>query len=510
MNRSSRIALAATAVVALGGTIVPLAAFASGGSSVAAACPSQSAAVSRVATQVSHDRAALAAAKAKKHKLRASAVAKATARLAADEGALATAQSALITCQGEVPVPTTTVTATPTAAATVTATATATTTTTTTVTVTAPPVTGPVTLAVVGDTACEPDDTENAVNPTAIKCDGAGIGENQPTSSATPSPSTSATNGMDSAYKTVDEIEAMKPQALALLGDEQYQVGKLSDFEQSFDKTYGALKWLIKPAPGNHEFYSYTKNGDNEAAQNGAGYFSYFNGTDATGAIRPDGQAGTDTAANQGWYSYDLGNWHIISLNAECGSTAFGGNGSKAAAANCDPAATTATLAKTETDWLASDLADDTAKCTIAYWHQPTFTASASGSVEGSTLGEAWWKLLYAHGHAIVLNGHEHLYARFNPMDPAGAADPKGIPEFIVGTGGEALDALAPAASDLNTVSGHNDGATLATGQAQAFGAMKMTLNPDGSYAWDYEPSVAQQGQPASALTYSDKGSATC
>jgi hypothetical protein len=144
-------------------------------------------------------------------------------------------------------------------------------------------------LAVVGDTACEPDDEENAANPAALKCGSPSLG------------------GLSAAYGTVDEIEGMKPQALALLGDEQYQVGKLNDFEKSFDKTYGALKWLIEPAPGNHEYYSYVKKGDNEPAQDGVGYFSYFNGTDASGQPREQGQAGDDTDAEQGWYSYNLG-----------------------------------------------------------------------------------------------------------------------------------------------------------------------------------------------------------
>lgn len=357
-------------------------------------------------------------------------------------------------------------------------------------------------LAVVGDTACEPDDPENTGNPAAVKCGGSSIGGNPATGP------TSDALGMAGAFATVRQITTMKPQALALLGDEQYQVGKLTDFEQSFDKTYGALKWIIKPAPGNHEYYNYAKKGDNEAAQNGKGYFAYFNGTNDTGAPNAEGQAGDDTDAHQGWYSYNVGDWHLISLNAECGSTVFGGNSKTATTTSCDP---TKGLAKAETDWLAYDLAHDQSRCTVAYWHQPTFTASASGSLEGSELGKAWWELLYQHGHAIVLNGHEHLYARFAPQDPNGNADPKnGIPEFVVGTGGEALDALAPAGGDVNTVTGHHDGANLVTGQDQAFGAMKLTLGAGGKYSWDYAPSLAGAGKAADALSYSDKGSATC
>ncbi len=336
-------------------------------------------------------------------------------------------------------------------------------------------------LAVVGDTACEVDDpATNADVDPKYKCGGA-----------------KAPGGLGAAYATVDQIEAMKPDALALLGDEQYQVGRLSDFEHSFDKTYGALKWLIRPAPGNHEYYAYR---DGEAGQDGDGYFGYFNGTDAAGNPRPAGQAGDDTEAAQGWYSYNLGDWHVISLNAECGSTAFGGDGSKGTAASCDPSQG---LAKAETDWLTADLAADRSRCTVAYWHQPTFSAADDPSQEGSVLGKAWWKLLYQHGHAIVLNGHEHLYARFAPQDPTGAVDQKrGIRQFTVGVGGEALDDLAPAA-DLAA-------AHVVTGEDQAYGAMKLTLGDHGRYSWDFEPSQAPSDAPADAMSYSDQGSATC
>lgn len=327
-------------------------------------------------------------------------------------------------------------------------------------------------LVAVGDIACEPDDPENAANPAALKCGSASLG------------------GQPAAFATADQAEALHPDLVALMGDEQYQVGKLTDFEQSFDKTWGALKFLERPAPGNHEYYGYTKKGDNEPAQNGAGYFSYFNGTDASGSARPQGQAGDDTDGIQGWYSYDVPGWHVISLNIECNSQPF--------AFDCNP---DQGLLKAETDWLEGDLADDHAPCTIAYWHQPTFTASDSPSTEGGA-ADAWWKLLYQHGGAVVLNGHEHLYARFAPQDPAGDVDTDhGIPEFIVGTGGEALDALAPAA-DLKK-------AHVVTGEDKAYGVLKLTLGK-GRYSWDFEPAKAGANAPADAMSYSDKGSASC
>jgi hypothetical protein len=345
------------------------------------------------------------------------------------------------------------------------------------------------TLAAVGDIACEPADATNAGNPTAVKCGSASLG------------------GYAAEYATAQQAYAMHPDAVALLGDEQYQVGKLSDFEESFEQAWGGLKLLERPAPGNHEYYSYTKKGDNEAGQNGNGYFAYFNGHDASGTPNAQGQAGDDTGANQGWYSYNIGNWHIISLNIECNSAAFSN----------DCSTTDGGLLSQETQWLANDLASNHSACTLAYWHQPTFTASApvsaslpdpsvpgAGSAEGGA-ADAWWSLLYKAHATLVLNGHEHYYARFRPMNPAGQSDPQhGITQFIVGSGGEALDTLATNAD------GSYSNPNVVTAQDQAYGVMKLTLGP-ASYSWDYKPALTGAGfNSATAMSYSDSGSTSC
>jgi hypothetical protein len=344
----------------------------------------------------------------------------------------------------------------------------------------------PYTLVAVGDIACEPADTENAATPSSLKCGSASLG------------------GYDAEFATAGQADAMHPDAVALLGDEQYEVGKLTDFEQSFEKAWGGLKFLEHPAPGNHEYYAYTKKGDNEAAQNGTGYFGYFNGADQTGAPYDAGQAGSDTADNQGWYSYNLGNWHVISLNVECNSVAF----------NNDCSTTDGGLLSKETQWLSTDLKHNLKPCTIAYWHQPAFssTTAATATVPASAPGaggqeglvsDAWWKLLYQHHATLILNGHEHAYARFRPMNPAGAYDPHhGIPEIIVGTGGEALDTLA------TTPTGYAN-PNVVTAYDEGYGVMKLTLRPFG-YSFSYKPAKAGAGFGASALDYSDSGTGKC
>jgi hypothetical protein len=351
-------------------------------------------------------------------------------------------------------------------------------------------------LAAVGDISCQPGDPVEGEKQKDV-CDKTGAGD---------------TTRWQAQTATAEQIEAMKPDLVAIMGDEQYEVGRYEDFMGSFDHTYGAFKWLQRPAPGNHEFYS--EHG--ESGVHGYGYFSYYNGyqidpntgNPVTQAVtagdggapvvqpvpRADGQAGQFGSNGNGWYSYDLGGWHIISLNAEC-SVQPGG---------CDP---NGAWLQQETQWLGQDLAKNHARCTLAYWHQPTFSsgdAAVAGSKFTSPEGAAadeWWTLLYNHGADVILNGHDHLYARYAPMDPSGNADPrKGIREFIVGTGGESLDQPVDNANSQNIEAATGD----------YYGVMKLTLTPTG-YTWDYESAMKSPSASASEpATYSDTGSASC
>ena len=258
-------------------------------------------------------------------------------------------------------------------------------------------------LAVVGDVSCQPGPKLESEKSSDV-CSG-----------------DSTRNAAQAA--TANQIEADHPSLVAILGDEQYQVGRYEDFMGSYDKTYGAFKFLQRPSPGNHEFYmSHGETGDN-----GVGYFDYFNGfrlnadgsplTDTYPITTPgnagsftqprprdDGQAGE---VGEGWYSYNLGDWHIISLNAECETQAGG----------CDP---NGAWLQSETQWLTRDLDADNAQCTIAYWHQPTFSPTEAPTVSADgQAADTWWKLLYQHGADLILNGHDHVYARYAPRDPS-------------------------------------------------------------------------------------------
>ena len=377
---------------------------------------------------------------------------------------------------------------------------------------------GPPVLAVVGDVACQPGEEES----------GEKAGEN--------CSGDIAQNLLASQAATAQQIENMKPDIVALVGDEQYQVGQYSDFENSYETTYGAFKLITRPAPGNHEFY--TEHGAVGSA--GYGYFSYFNGvqhnTDgtvvtATIAGNPDtggtftqpvpysdGQAGHfaqsgglgtnstggSVGVGDGWYSYNLGSWHLISLNIEC---------------ETQPGGCTGSWFASQLEWLKNDLAANHSACTLAYWHQPTFSPTNGIAVPEGPTAQQFWQVLYEYGADLVLNGHDHLYGRYRPLDPSGHYDPKrGIREFVVGTGGETLDPVVTTTvtsgsgeTNMEDPSGNVNfnAENLEAGTGQFWGVMGLTLNENG-YAWDFESALKDPAQPTGPATFSDKGVGTC
>jgi hypothetical protein len=190
-------------------------------------------------------------------------------------------------------------------------------------------------------------------------------------------------------------IAGIDPAAVLPLGDDQYDDGRLGKFRRSYDLGWGRQRWRSRPVLGNHEY---------EASSRAAGYFAYF----GRRAGPPD----------RGWYSYDLGAWHLIALNSNC------------VLVRCDPGSPQMT-------WLGRDLAAHASTCTLAYFHHPRFSSGPHGDDPELLLLRPMWRVLYAAGVDVVLNGHDHLYERFAPMDPHGRADrPFGVRQFTVGTGG--------------------------------------------------------------------------
>jgi hypothetical protein len=230
------------------------------------------------------------------------------------------------------------------------------------------------------------------------------------------------------------------------LGDNVYPDGTAKQFAECYDPTWGRHKARTRPATGNHDYHTL------EAS----GYFGYF------GAPAGD--------ADKGYYSYEVGDWHIIVLNSNCGEV--GG---------CDSDSP-------QGQWLQADLAANPSTCTLAYWHAPLFS---SGSHHGGRdRMRDFWQALYEAGADVVLNGHEHNYERFGPQDPDGLADPgRGIREFVVGTGGGGLYAFG--SPEPNSEVRDSD----------THGVLKLTLHPT-SYDWAFVPIAGG--------TFTDSGSAAC
>jgi hypothetical protein len=292
---------------------------------------------------------------------------------------------------------------------------------------TPPPATDPVIMAA-GDQACDP--TASAFN--------SGLG--------------TATSCRQK--YTSDLLVNQDLAAVLALGDIQYECSGFSAFLQAYDPTWGRVKSITHPVPGNHEYH--TEGGtDCDPTGTAQGYFNYF------------GAAAGDAA--KGYYSFDIGAWHLVALNSNCAQVSCAASSAQA-------------------NWLRQDLAANPRVCTLAFWHHPRFTSGTNSP--GSLSVKPLYQALYDYKADLVLVGHDHDYERFALKDPEGALDPViGIREFVVGTGGKSF---------------HNWGAVQPGSEARnndTFGVLKLILGST-SYEWRFVPEAGK--------TYTDTGTAPC
>jgi hypothetical protein len=234
--------------------------------------------------------------------------------------------------------------------------------------------------------------------------------------------------GVEETARLLDRI----PGTVFTTGDNAYPSGTARQFAECYEPTWGRHKARTFPAPGNHDY-------DTPGA---APYFAYF------GA-----RAGP---AGAGYYSYQLGSWHIVSLN----SALPGAPGSA------------------QLRWLRSDLSARPARCSIAYWHDPLFSSGPNGNQPQM---HDVWQLLTEFGVDIVIAGDDHGYERFAPQDASGFPDPeRGIRQFVVGTGGAPLYDFGPPRPNSEV-------------RIAAWGVLKLTLR-SRTYSWDFVPA---SGGPA-------------
>lgn len=234
-------------------------------------------------------------------------------------------------------------------------------------------------------------------------------------------------------------------------GDLAYNNGSDADFMRSYDPTWGLARARTLPVIGNHEYHTL----------NAAAYFTYF------------GPAAGDPA--EGYYSLNLGAWHIIVLNSECGFVPGG-----------------CAAGSPQETWLDNDLAANTQPCALALWHEPLYTSVAAGQgVVPATDMQPIWGDLYNNGHVdLVVNGHAHNYERFAPQDAYGGSDPAhGIIEIIAGTGGESHMSFGK--TQPNSV----------VRDDTSYGVLKLTLN-SSSFSWQFIPVVGS--------SFIDSGSQAC
>lgn len=241
----------------------------------------------------------------------------------------------------------------------------------------------------------------------------------------------------------VQRLLAQSPNATVFTaGDTVYGDGTRAELKNCFGPSWGQFKDRIRPAPGNHDYMT------DEAAP----YYEYF------GAAA--GRAGI------GYYSYELGDWHIVVLNSNCNDIA------------CTPDSQ-------QVKWLREDLQQSNKICTLAYWHHPRWSSGIAGGGSSAT----FWKTVAEMGVDVVVNGHDHDYERFAPMDAAGNPDPNGVREFVVGTGGAEL-------RKWGTVKPNSEVRIDGT-----HGVIQFKLYP-GHYDWEFFP--------VSDAALTDSGSGVC
>ncbi|HTB93917.1 MAG TPA: metallophosphoesterase [Candidatus Sulfotelmatobacter sp.] len=253
-------------------------------------------------------------------------------------------------------------------------------------------------------------------------------------------------SGAEATAKLIDAI----PGTVFAAGDLAYQRGTYEEFQKCYGPTWGRFKARTRPTPGNHEY---------EGAP-ATGYFRYW-----------DGRAGDP---GKGYYSYDLGAWHIVVLNTNCGSSQLGG------CAEGSP----------EETWLKQDLAAHPAACTLAYGHHALFSSGLFPKHAEHPELRAFWQDLYDAHADLILAGHEHSYERFAPQNPEGNPDPDhGIREIVVGTGGRSHTPLGYAKPNSEV---RDD---------KTYGILKLSLSP-GKYSWEFIPIPGK--------TFRDSGEGVC
>ena len=242
------------------------------------------------------------------------------------------------------------------------------------------------------------------------------------------------------ATQTASLLDTFPSDTLILHNGDMTNDGTLNEFNDCYALTWGRHKSQHRPVPGNHEYNT----------PDASGYWDYF------GAL-----AGT---RDQGYYSFNLGAWHIVALNSQIAHN----------------------QGSAQEQWLRADLATNTTPCILAYWHVPRFSSDSTHGSDASFI--PLWQALYEAHADVVFNGHGHDYERFAKQNPNGEPDANGIREFVIGTGGAPLYGFRTPLANSEV-------------RESTYGIVKFTLRA-GSYDWQFIPVAGQ--------TFTDSGTTPC
>jgi hypothetical protein len=232
---------------------------------------------------------------------------------------------------------------------------------------------------------------------------------------------------LDGRLLTARLLDARQGAVLAI-GDLVYPKGSADGFADCYGPSWGRFKERTYPVPGNRDY----------ASAGARPYFEWW---------------GTRAASPRGYYSFDLGAWHLVALNSNL----------------------TGAAEATQRAWLAADLRDSKARCRLAFFHHTIYSSGYHGATARLM---PLLRTLHAGHVSLALTGHDHHYERFAPMNVTGESEPgRGIRFFVVGTGGARL---YPA---IFNVAGSE------TSDAKTWGVLSLALHAE-DYDWTFLPAV--------------------
>ena len=185
-----------------------------------------------------------------------------------------------------------------------------------------------------------------------------------------------------------DYVGQQHTDMVLLLGDNAYLSGTDLQYQNAiFEGMYEEIlrKTVTWSCTGNHDLLSASS-----ALQSGP-YYDIF-------SFPKQGEAGGLASGTEAYYSFNYGNIHFISLDSQGSDRSSSG-----------PMMT----------WLQNDLAANSSRWIIAFWHHPPYTKGSHNSDNVGDSGgrmadmrQTFLPVLEAAGVDLVLSGHSHSYER--------------------------------------------------------------------------------------------------